>query len=91
MEHVIAEARTPEDWCNLLRARGFRLSARTIRQKAREHGAYYAMGRAMLLLPEHVEAILKAEARREAAEYRTKVLTSSQTGGRTGNIDPNFP
>lgn len=72
METQIDTGQTPEQWSAALQAKGIRLSPRTLRQKARKYGTYYAMGRTMLLLGEHVEAMLKAEALRDATE-RTAV------------------
>lgn len=68
MEPQIDAGQTPEQWSAALQAKGIRLSPRTLRQKARKYGTYYAMGRTMLLLGEHVEAMLKAEALRDATE-----------------------
>lgn len=68
METQIDAGQTPEQWSAALQAKGIRLSPRTLRQKARKYGTYYAMGRTMLLLGEHVEAMLKAEALRDATE-----------------------
>lgn len=72
METQVDTGQTPEQWSAALQAKGIRLSPRTLRQKARKYGTYYAMGRTMLLLGEHVEAMLKAEALRDATE-RTAV------------------
>lgn len=72
MDTQIDTGQTPEQWSAALQAKGIRLSPRTLRQKARKYGTYYAMGRTMLLLGEHVEAMLKAEALRDATE-RTAV------------------
>lgn len=55
METQIDTGQTPEQWSAALRAKGIRLSPRTLRQKARKYGTYYAMGRTMLLLGEHVD------------------------------------
>lgn len=71
METQIDTGQTPEQWSAALQAKGIRLSPRTLRQKARKYGTYYAMGRTMLLLGEHVEAMLKAEALRDATERTT--------------------
>ncbi len=68
MENLVETGQTPEQWSAALLARGIRLSPRTLREKARKYGTYYAMGRTMLLLGEHIEAMLKAEAQRDAAE-----------------------
>ncbi|GGA98383.1 hypothetical protein GCM10011324_05770 [Allosediminivita pacifica] len=70
MDQIVEGGRTPEGWCQLMAEQGIHLSARTLRQKARQYGAFYAMGQAMFLLPSHVEVILKFEAARRAPGYR---------------------
>lgn len=61
MQDLVRTGRTPEQWSEALMERGIKLSPRTLRQKARKHGQFYAMGRLMLIMPYHIEAMLKAE------------------------------
>ncbi|AUQ63185.1 hypothetical protein PhaeoP57_02173 [Phaeobacter inhibens] len=56
------DALTPEEWCKKLQKTGAAISARALRTKAREHGQYYSLGRAMLLSSAHVESLLKIDA-----------------------------
>ncbi|MGJ8629021.1 MAG: hypothetical protein ACSHXB_18830 [Sulfitobacter sp.] len=56
------DALTPEEWCRKLRKSGAEISARALRTKAREHGQFYSLGRAMLLSAAHIEALLKMDA-----------------------------
>ncbi len=62
LEHL-ANGRTPEEWVAFLAERGMRLSSRTLRVKAREMGCFYSIGRSMVLSPQHLEALLTAEAK----------------------------
>lgn len=57
----LEDSKSPEEWCAALRARGIKLSARTLRSKAREYGEFFALGRLMLLNAEHIHSILEAE------------------------------
>lgn len=56
------DALTPEEWCKKLRKTGAAISARALRTKAREHGQFYSLGRAMLLSSAHVESLLRIDA-----------------------------
>lgn len=56
------DALTPEEWCKKLQKTGAAISARALRTKAREHGQFYSLGRAMLLSSDHVECLLKIDA-----------------------------
>lgn len=62
LEHLV-NGRTPEEWVAFLAERGMRLSSRTLRTKAREMGCFYSLGRSMVLSPQHIEALLTAEAK----------------------------
>ena len=58
----VQDALTPEIWCERLRERGASVSARKLRSKARATGQYYALGRTMLLHPDHIEALMAPDA-----------------------------
>ncbi|MBD3816936.1 hypothetical protein M4578_18830 [Salipiger sp. P9] len=62
MQTVVDGAKTPEEWCAMLRQQGAHVSARTLRAKARETGQYLSLGRAMLLNPKHLAVLLQPEA-----------------------------
>lgn len=52
------EMLTPSEWCKKLRKSGAIISERSLRTKAREHGQFYALGRAMMLSADHIEKLL---------------------------------
>jgi len=56
------DALTPEEWRKKLKKTGAAISARALRTKAREHGQYYSLGRAMLLSSRHIESLFKIDA-----------------------------
>ena len=58
----LGECRTPEQWCQLLRSQNVVMSSRRLRANARRMGQFYRLGRTMLLDPDHLKAILEAEA-----------------------------
>ncbi|MEM6891397.1 MAG: hypothetical protein AAF636_25200 [Pseudomonadota bacterium] len=53
---------TPEEWCKKLRKTGAVVSARALRTKAREHGQYYSIGRAMMLSAKQLETLMSLDA-----------------------------
>ena len=63
------DALTPEKWCERLQKTGAEISARTLREKARKHGQFYSLGRAMMLNTAHIEALLRIDA--EASEGKS--------------------
>lgn len=64
MSKIFDLGRTPEEWSARLRPRGVELSPRTLRTKAREHGQYFAIGRAIFITPDQMDEILLREADR---------------------------
>ncbi len=59
---------TPEEWCKTLRKTGAVVSARALRTKAREHGQYYSIGRAMMLSAKQLETLMSLDASNTGAE-----------------------
>ncbi len=62
MSEMFENGKTPEDWSDSLRAKGIKLSPRTLRLHARKHRQFYSIGRLMILSPAHIENMLTAEA-----------------------------
>jgi len=46
---ILDEGKTPAQWVKILAERGVIISERTLREKANEFGAYYRLGRTMLI------------------------------------------
>lgn len=57
---TLDEARPPAEWCELLAARNIVISERTLRERANRLGQRIKIGRAMLITPAQMEAILQA-------------------------------
>lgn len=56
---ILETGKSPAEWCGALKARGFDVSERTLRSKARELGACHVIGKAMIITPEQIDAILE--------------------------------
>jgi hypothetical protein len=56
---ILDEGKTPEEWVKIFAARGVHLSARTVRAEARRLGACRILGKAMILLPEHIDRLFR--------------------------------
>ena len=57
---ILDEGRTPEEWCEIFRARRMTLSARSLRDHARRLGACHVLGKgAMLITPAQLDRILE--------------------------------
>lgn len=82
MASFVEDAQTPESWVEQLRARGIRLSARRLREKARTYGQFYCLGRTVFLSADHVETILAAEAAGWNDEPQDERARAAASGGR---------
>jgi hypothetical protein len=56
---ILDQGRAPADWVQILAAKGIPVSERTLRERANRLGACIKLGRAMIITPEQMEAILK--------------------------------
>ncbi|WP_233901938.1 hypothetical protein [Paracoccus denitrificans] len=66
MPKIFDLGHTPEEWSAKLRPRGVELSPRTLRSKARAHGQYFAIGRAIFITPDQMNEILLREVKQFA-------------------------
>lgn len=57
--NILENGKTPEEWVEVFAARGIHLSARTIRADARRLRACKMLGKAMILLPEHIDRLFQ--------------------------------
>lgn len=68
--NVVETAKSPEEWCEKLKKRGIQVSPRTLRAKARKHGQFLSLGRAMVLNLQHIEHLMSVEAYEVRAQNR---------------------
>ena len=72
MSDILKDAMTPSQVVDLLRERGIIITERSLRERARAIGAYRKLGRTVILLPEHIDAVFaepeKARLKRRGAK-----------------------
>lgn len=56
---ILDEGMTPAQWIEILVSRECVISERTLREKANEKGAFYRLGRAMLITPQQIDIIFE--------------------------------
>lgn len=57
--HILDTGKSPEEWADILAARGITISPRTLREKANALGACHKLGRAMIITPDQMDLILQ--------------------------------
>ena len=72
---ILDKGRTPEQWCDALAKRHIEISERHLRQKARQLGACYQIGRAMIITPDQMDIII------EDGRCRSNHISAAQSGG----------
>lgn len=80
MSKIFDLGKTPEEWSAKLRPRGVELSPRTLRSKAKEHGQYFAIGRAIFITPDQMDEILLREADRVSRPAELQRIETSKGG-----------
>lgn len=73
--NLLNGSRTPAQWCEEFAERGVPISERLLRAKARQLGAYYSLGAAMLITPAQIDQIL------EDSQCRSKRTAGAAPGG----------
>ena len=56
---ILDEGMTPAQWIEILASRECVISERTLREKANDKGAFYRLGRAMLITPQQIDIIFE--------------------------------
>lgn len=64
MPRVLTEGKSPAEWVTVFAERGVEVSERTLREVARSSGHFYSLGKAMILMPEHIDRIFEEAPRR---------------------------
>ena len=54
---ILDTGKTPAEWVEIFEGRGIQISERTLREKANRLGAYCKIGRAMFIIPEHIDLV----------------------------------
>jgi hypothetical protein len=76
MSKILEMGRTPDEWSKRLEIRGFHLSPRTLRSRAKAHGQYFSIGSAMIITPDQMDEILLREASGQPAPVDLDLLAS---------------
>ena len=73
---ILDEGMTPAQWIVVLAAKDIIISERTLREKAREKGAYYCLARTMLITPQQMDIIYE-----EGQPCHLKSISEAITSG----------
>ena len=78
---ILTIGKTPAQWVEIMATHGIEVSERTLREKANETGAFFRLGRTMLITPAQIDTIF--EEGQACRSKSTSVAPSS--GSRAGS------
>jgi hypothetical protein len=56
---ILTIGKTPAQWVEIMAAHGIKISERTLREKANDTGAFFRLGRTMLITPAQIDTIFE--------------------------------
>ena len=56
---ILGLGKTPAQWVEVMAEMGIDISERTLRERANETGAFYRLGRTMLITPAQIDTIFE--------------------------------
>jgi hypothetical protein len=80
---ILDEGKTPVQWVKILCKRGIIISERTLREKANEFGAFYRLGRTMLITPAQIDTIFQGGQTCRSESTSVATITGSRGGSNT--------
>jgi len=83
---VLEHGKTPAQIVAEMAAKGIKVSERSLRAQARRLGACRTFGKAMILLPEHIDLIFGAPACPPENDMASSFTGAAQLGGRAGGL-----
>ncbi len=54
---ILEQGKTPAQWVQVMSGMGIDISERTLRERANDSGAFYRLGRTMLITPAQIDKI----------------------------------
>lgn len=89
LSKILDAGKPPAEWVKLLAERGIEISERALREKANRLGACYKLGRAMIIMPDHIDVILKGGD--QCQSNRTEEARLGGRGGASSTTAPQSP
>lgn len=80
---ILGLGKTPGQWVEVMANMGIDISERTLRERANETGAYYRLGRTMLITPAQIDAIFEGGQSCRSRSTRGEAFIGSRAGSNT--------
>jgi hypothetical protein len=80
---ILGLGKTPTQWVEIMAERGIEISERTLRERANDTGAFYRLGRTMLITPAQIDTIFEGGQPCRSKSTRGAVSTGPRVGSST--------
>ena len=80
---ILGLGKTPAQWVEIMAERGIEISERTLRERANETGAFYRLGRTMLITPAQIDTIFEGGQSCRSKSTRGIGFTGRRAGSST--------
>jgi hypothetical protein len=80
---ILGLGKTPAQWVEVMAGLGIEISERTLRERANETGAFYRLGRTMLITPAQIDTIFEGGQSCRSKSTRGVVSTGLRAGSST--------
>jgi hypothetical protein len=80
---ILALGKKPEEWVELMAEMGIDISERTLRERANDTGAFYRLGRTMLITPAQIDKIFEGGQACRSKSTRGVASTGLRAGSST--------
>ncbi|MCZ4259110.1 hypothetical protein O4H53_26515 [Sulfitobacter sp. G21635-S1] len=77
---ILGLGKTPAQWVEIMAEREIEISERTLRERANETGAFYRLGRTMLITPAQIDTIFEGGQSCRSKSTRGAVSTGPRVG-----------
>jgi len=80
---ILGHGKTPAQWVAIMAGLGIDISERTLRERANETGAFYRLGRTMLITPAQIDIIFEGGQSCRSKSTRGASFTGQRVGSST--------
>lgn len=80
---ILGLGKTPAQWVEVMAGMGIEISERTLRERANDTGAFYRLGRTMLITPAQIDKIFEGGQSCRSTSTRGAASTGLRAGSST--------
>ena len=83
VSQILGLGKTPTQWVEVMMGMGIDVSERTLRERANATGAYYRLGRTMLITPAQIDTIFERGPSCHSKSTNVGIISGQRVGSNT--------